>query len=674
MFGHCGIISGTYFEQDNSYDLEISEEFKKHRVFRDLEANPFSVGLFLKALEYSRQSVMMRSLVWMFARTVPEPKDIDQTDEVYRDGFYKEFDASQYGTFRPQAFNWSDMGFNHIPSRIDFIWHSKLRSIASAFHTYCYAKIGKNLLFPHVNRRRNVSRESASIFKIYNPESQLEEITTKDLECFYGDTGFEIPGPCEMRNAWKFNDLKPRFYYAQGGTSYFASRYIKPIAVALMESCPFTTRKMRTTPDLYLSSDDEDFVCTWDFTSFTTNLSELKFFLHHLVRALEDLRPVEFFAFDYHDGRSTLTLTDMLDHYNQVVNFFPEFTVYRILDRFKYEMENPYEHKTQQQNGMLGVAGNIGFSTTVHGAVMMKSLDKGTCVGDDGLGITKRQPYADLIPTLNGLGNIHPDKFGIISPQSYEVALRFVKRRLDRDEYGQIRIESLFNFPIAPYIDKVFGKRSVPFDLTDYDCIAKIATQTGKLLWDIYAVSYLVSDEEYGLLIQFLFRAYKSLNIPPNGLFPGESLLIHEHTHQFWHFLPGLKDSFGDLIDFRYHDWLDEMLKHWPASGIRAQVHVPTFVPDLPYAGETVLVTRNRSWSALEDMGLVRLKPVYETYMHPSADARRTIMKNLGRLVDKNTAGLYEMHVLHEIPTKFDFVFNTVPTEFVDYRLLSRDI
>jgi hypothetical protein len=50
-------------------------------------------------------------------------------------------------------------------------------------------------------------------------------ISTGDLETFYMETGQETSGPCEVRAAWKYNDLKPRIYYAIGASAYFSSKH-----------------------------------------------------------------------------------------------------------------------------------------------------------------------------------------------------------------------------------------------------------------------------------------------------------------------------------------------------------------------------------------------------------------------------------------------------------------
>lgn len=47
----------------------------------------------------------------------------------------------------------------------------------------------------------------------------------KEVERFYCHTGVTIDGPVEMRSSWKYNDLKPRIYYAQGPTVYSVSKY-----------------------------------------------------------------------------------------------------------------------------------------------------------------------------------------------------------------------------------------------------------------------------------------------------------------------------------------------------------------------------------------------------------------------------------------------------------------
>jgi len=53
-----------------------------------------------------------------------------------------------------------------------------------------------------------------------------EEVTSRDLERWYYETGYQVGGITEMRWAWKFNDLKPRAYYCMGGQKDVPDYYV----------------------------------------------------------------------------------------------------------------------------------------------------------------------------------------------------------------------------------------------------------------------------------------------------------------------------------------------------------------------------------------------------------------------------------------------------------------
>jgi len=71
----------------------------------------------------------------------------------------------------------------------------------------------------------------------YKTDKEEHELTTLDLELMKMKTGIEVGGDCEMRMVWKYNELKPRFYYCQGGTAYWPSRFTVPAGVSRRGMC-----------------------------------------------------------------------------------------------------------------------------------------------------------------------------------------------------------------------------------------------------------------------------------------------------------------------------------------------------------------------------------------------------------------------------------------------------
>jgi len=68
--------------------------------------------------------------------------------------------------------------------------------------------------------------------------SPSEIKTMLDVEKCYHMIGDHPQGYTELRSVWRYNDLKPRCYYAMGPTHYQASKYIQPIFNSLVDLFP----------------------------------------------------------------------------------------------------------------------------------------------------------------------------------------------------------------------------------------------------------------------------------------------------------------------------------------------------------------------------------------------------------------------------------------------------
>jgi len=235
-----------------------------------------------------------RSFVSMMLRN--EALDhLSGAEEVIREGFLKEFGAGQNRREEEQRLSYQVLDQdNFAPSSYSIFY-----PIAPGFARYAQnltnrfsTRLGRlGIIFPQVQRRKNMSRETCrNLYESgYTGKDKWEDFTTLDLELHKMQTGEMVQGNSEMRMAWKFNELKPRFYYCSGGSDYWESRYMKKIAVELMESIESTTLGRRQNPtDIQYSLKDEDYLAIWDMSAFTSSLSELKHFLFYLVKNLEE--------------------------------------------------------------------------------------------------------------------------------------------------------------------------------------------------------------------------------------------------------------------------------------------------------------------------------------------------------------------------------------------------
>jgi hypothetical protein len=584
-----------------------------------------------------------RSIAWVVLRTLPE-SSVKLGEEIWLSGFFKEFKASQTCTSDIQALDYSELWGQQVDN-IPYFWVEFAGHIAS--------NLARGMekgypLFPKVNRIKNVAQGTANQYRIFDPSKSIYDVTTRDLEVLYGLTGVRISGSCEMRAAWKYNDLKPRVYYAQGGQDYFASRYMKLIAVRLMELVESSSAVRRRSPFHYLDVEDADALVYWDYSSFTTSLSELKYFLYYLAEAVKEKERGPIRLFDYNAGLIEINLSELLHSYNETVNIGAPFSIHRMLDRFNLSEALSPDY-TQQNNGMLGVAGNIGFSTALHGFASSQVVDRfnSICVGDDAIALVKNgEGVEDLIGHMELLGSIAGDKHSILRPlRGDETQVgKFLKRALIRYS-NSTSLDYLFDFAPLPYVDgnPVEG-RTVPMP-SFHERLYKFSTITGDLLWSIYSHDDNLTSVEMQLLSRFLWCAYKILGLPSRGFLPGH-LLQDNVTARY--FCPSIR---FDCYDPGLLDWLEYLFDEHPTQfytvPVLAEKHSPVW-----YETDSCQ-PQHRFWTAMEDLGYVRLEELEERVESLTEVNKRIFRRQLKRINQGRYTRLQRIVMIKSIPEKF---------------------
>jgi len=634
-------------------------------IIQEFSPNPLTPEILENHLINISQSISCRSILGMFLRTTPENAVNPETKAIAQAGFEKEFLASQ-STFRDSpAFDWSPFYTDEIPRGCsDPDWYYLLRRMILTFR----AKINRlPILYPTVNRQKNTSEETSWIAQQYGGP---EYCRTVDLEVLYSQTGFKVQGPCEMRSAYKFNVLKPRFYYCKGGKSHHKAKYMKPLAVALLECLLTTSRYRRQDPVSYLPVSDDTFIVYWDFISFTTCLSELKFFMDAISRGIRDeTYPVR--VFDYKDGLIEVSAADLFDDYNEHINHFDEFAIHRITQALNLDLDTS-STKLQHNSGMLGVEGNIGFSMSVHGTVIAGELgdEYSFCVGDDGIGSTFEEPSTSLIPTLQSLGSISVEKFGIVRPQKPEYA-KFLKRGFLRAD-GHIYRTILLNFPISAFIDEQYAGRTLPPNLTDKSRLERVVGQIGQLLWEVFKAGDEITDYDIAILYRCLKKIYFELGFPMDGTL--SAFRVSKRIPSPVIVKKALPSILFDKFDPRYGDWLEYLMDNHVGP-----INIPMFgitpvQPIKPSEGESIYVdSRNPGFKALEDMGYVKVDDLSEDIYLNSEDSRRKIRRMIGRIRDKDLRRFSLMTCVREIPSRYDFLFQAIHLSW-DYMEVVKDI
>lgn len=504
-------------------------------------------------LEQSILHVSARPIYRAFIAMVVRNEALDrfsQAEDVISDGFLKEFTAGQKRKDEEMRISYQVFDqSNFVPAAYSIFypiaprWSGYAKNLVTRFST----RLSKlRILFPHVQRKKNMSRDTCK--RLYDAgytdgDRQWTDFRTLDLELHKYRTGESIQGNCEMRSAWKFNELKPRFYYCTGGTMYWRTRYMKRIAVELMESINSSRLDRRQHPeDIQYALQEDDYLTLWDYSSFTTSLSELKYFLYYIAKNLEEdfytqTHPLEvglssgtllallirYQVLDYQLGIQKVTADKLLLGYNQDVNVEAPFSVWRVCEKIFQAYEDDGDF-VQKNSGMLGVHGNIGFSTAHHAIHLEAGAREGTgcALGDDALGGTTEHPRERFIPHLQLLGDIAEEKATIFPPLSLdnpEQVSKFIKRRFTRN-YDGIQIGLLLAFPGLAHPFGVRDQYHTNMEDDMQSVISRFICQVGSFLWDVHQKGYLDDDEDQ-LIRTVLGAVYRRFRLSPSGSLPG---------------------------------------------------------------------------------------------------------------------------------------------------------
>lgn len=497
-------------------------------VYRGYTYNITDINNFLDAICYSPIAC---SLLSYFVRAEGTYHKEDFLAEKTK-SFDKEFLAATDATVRGQQLNYGiltgmDIRVNpefsgpESPMLIQY-YQRGLYTIRSK-----YSRELSKLILPAYNGAKNVGYQTQAAYcGFLNIENPHKSITSLDLLRLYAETGFKTPGPLEMRQAWFYNDLKPRTYYCLGGDAYWAGLYIQPIANEIAKILPSTNPFSRFNVSRLPAISTDHFLITYDYTSFTSTLSELKYYLHWLGMALHGV-PVT--LFDPSRGVIENDMGDMIHDYNNLVNHYQAFSTERFFDLVPADAVYHLG-----QNGGLGTKGNIVFSTCVHGlnlGSLSGTPDCDCCVGDDALARILRLLIEVFIRGVNYLGIINREKFSVVESRSVDplgtTSFKFLKRPLFLDERGSACLGILDFFPdlassLNPSGD---GIHSVRPGGSRAHVAASFFKQVGRyyrLCRSHLSELDVTYEEDLTVVLGALQAVYKVLGVPFEGAVEGE--------------------------------------------------------------------------------------------------------------------------------------------------------
>lgn len=498
---------------------------------------------------------------------------------------------------------------------------------------------------PQITGKRSVSRSTAALYcESFEPPLVFDkEVLPRDLERRYADTGRHVGGYAEMRQVWTYGDLKPRTYFAFGGKSFEASKYIREMANLLANSFLETGFKSRFSyNDVSLTPSRRLF--TYDYSTFTTNLAEQKYFLYALAEFLKGT-PMD--ILDTREGITTIDAGQMLEEYTRVTTDEPEFTLQYL---FPDEEFQPY---IQVIGGFLGVYGNIATATSMHGMHASQICGPSTlskCVGDDVLASGEReqdniQSYDDTIEAVQSLGDIQKAKVqrweddGMDNDAGEATGWHYTKRPIDRIG-NNIILGLLLEFPmygaLCPENDGIHqGEQDLQTRLRSaahqsFHLIRKARESIGDDL----------QEEDIELILQSLRPVYAAFGVPEHGLLPCERI----YGYQGLLFLPIDRRVFTDgwsSIQFGVYD---------PTLPVSIPVtigsdHSDSF-PLLSSENDDYLAPSDKFYSFMANMGYVVLEPEFELALMTYAEYLRLYNDILLR----ERRSLYRIRVVDTLP------------------------
>lgn len=418
-----------------------------------------------------------------------------------------------------------------LPGRIGWrltqLFQSGVQHIAQRF-----SSISTRPLFPSYNSRKNVSYSTCRAYYEAVGDSTVDDcptdVTTLDLLKLYYHTGTEVSGVIEMRQAWFFNDLKPRTYYCLGGNDFFHGMYIQEVANLFCNILPSTNPFTRFAVSRIGSLSYDELLITYDYSSFTTSLAELKYFMFWLAEYCPD---VVLPCLDVFHGVRDVSLRAILRSYNTAVNHHQMFS----LERFQQAEESILLR--QGRSGSLGVKGNIVFSTTLHGLALADitgTPDDDCCVGDDALARIRAWYITIFITCVNNLGDINPTKFTTITPIPPDTEIsrlteqfKFLKRPLTLDDDNRPSLGVLDFFPSIA--DVLFpsgdGIHTTTPGSSAFASARTFAMQVGRYFRNNCtgeSASIIATEDDLDFILGGFQEAYRKLGLPLEGGVPGD--------------------------------------------------------------------------------------------------------------------------------------------------------
>jgi len=494
---------------DNHPDVSYQYEMTYHTsTFRD----------FLINLEIDPYDPLLAPILLDIARGVSL-----QADEIQRakdDGWNKEVSLAMAFKRKKQA-NWAiffEQG-KETESICDGVPPSPaiVRTIQTRLINF-RRRIQDRLLFPRCSHK-NMSRATRRNFAMDN--FSLDDVPIfgqDDWERHYHETGQKIEGENEMRQTWTPGYAKPRTYFAMGGTSYDASRFLQDFFSALNDFFPPTHHRFKLRPGrLHLPASNLEWnFRIYDLSSFTSNFSEQSHFMRHFN---DFFRGVNVVIVDERSGPTSVDLGDLLDDYFDKCVNRPGLS----LERWDESLLGvPFNHEVAS---LLGIYGNMATCNLAHyfavSTAVPPSFDSVNVAGDDGIAPESVETEYALDKSISLIG-VYAREKSFRGDEEGPICLKrpFVQLRPRCELLGAIIPPTVANmlFFLSGQADPRYSE--LPTDLTEAERVSVI----GKDLLRFLSSAWRLYREEVDIdVLSGVVRGFSKLVYQYTGTYPKPS-------------------------------------------------------------------------------------------------------------------------------------------------------
>jgi hypothetical protein len=493
-------------------------------------------------------------------------------------------------------------------------------------------------LYPRATQKA-MSRETTREFYLYKTGKYGEDrppINQWDYLRLWHRENVKLPGATEMRQKWYPSGVKPRTYYAQGGTHYAAGCALQDIFSSLVNCYEVTNHISRLQPTRLIIPNGAH-LRIYDLTSFTSRMEEQ----HAFCRCLSDFcRGTIVHVVDPHMGVVPHDLGEMLDDYNDVCNYYPAISFERL--RHDFYMDNLADHGLASA---LGIFGNLMTCTLAHGSLVSMVVDNPSelnVAGDDGACKEDESNAEELDLCICALGSYERSK----TFSSEEEGCICLKRPLSM-VLGSVTTLPMCIPPslslIRHYLFNDDDPRYQFFDndLSTSDKISIVGKDLMRFLRSVHRCQWRLSDTDLEIARSTLISVTSRFALPFQGS------LRNCGDPFFW-------PACTSIDELRLLDPLDSLITRRfvdNCSMYEQREEDPVQWVDL-VAGNTFQCNSNRQLSLLRKLGYVEGKKVVRHVY--GQEALNMLRKSFD---DRKTPVVYEYHVLDTPPVSLRSLF-----------------